>query len=341
MPQPRVYTNIFVIDVQNDFLPGGNLPVPEGNEVKEPLRRWLSSVTGATIITTCDYHEGSQDLNLKHMSFASKYPIENDEGEVHTAEPVISSMLHDQEGNIIAIKEHGDKDFFKVEQKANGNYRKTAEVDAGDVGIEQILWPDHCVQGTPGANLRGDIGLPVGFVKQVNAGHAQYDYKDTNQNTLIALFKGMNRGREQYGPLQYTNGELATTMIDGREVEVREIFAKQAQQLKSQGYSHVEFCVAGVATNFCVQNTIDQVRETLTPVYNEYGIELSVSHVHDASRGIAAIPDEAPVSMKNIAVKRAADGVTEKASTDIRANPFLRQISFQKELRESERGRAA
>jgi len=86
---------LIVIDVQNDFLAGGPLAVPRGDEVIEPINRLLKrfSICAATM----DWHPRD------HVSFAATHP--------------------------------GKKPFDRV------------LVD----GREQVLWPTHCVQGTPGA----------------------------------------------------------------------------------------------------------------------------------------------------------------------------------------------
>lgn len=49
---------LIVIDVQNDFLGGGNLPVPDGDRVIEPLNRYVAAFArrGLTVIATRDWH---------------------------------------------------------------------------------------------------------------------------------------------------------------------------------------------------------------------------------------------------------------------------------------------
>src|SRR6478672_2388580 len=85
---------LLVVDVQNDFCPGGNLAVPHGDEVV-PLINQLAA-RFAHVVLTQDWHPAA------HQSFASSHP--------------------------------GRKPY------------ETIDVAYG----QQILWPDHCVQGTPG-----------------------------------------------------------------------------------------------------------------------------------------------------------------------------------------------
>jgi nicotinamidase/pyrazinamidase len=92
---------LLIVDLQNDFCPGGALEVPEGDQIV-PLVNDLADQF-AHVIQTQDWHpEG-------HQSFASS---------------------------------HSGHDPYDV-----------IEVDYGD----QVLWPDHCVQGTEGAEFHPDL----------------------------------------------------------------------------------------------------------------------------------------------------------------------------------------
>jgi len=56
--QPRAGDALLIVDVQNDFLPGGNLPVPRGDEVVPVLNRYIHvfHVKGLPIYATRDWH---------------------------------------------------------------------------------------------------------------------------------------------------------------------------------------------------------------------------------------------------------------------------------------------
>ena len=88
---------LVMVDLQNDFLPGGALPVPHGDEVIPIANRLQHRFE--LVIATQDWHPPD------HGSFAVNH----------------------------AGKKPGDRIMLD--------------------GIEQILWPAHCVQGTPGAAL--------------------------------------------------------------------------------------------------------------------------------------------------------------------------------------------
>jgi nicotinamidase/pyrazinamidase len=92
---------LIVIDVQNDFCPGGALAVPKGDEVVRPINRLIQ--TFHHVVLTQDWHPKG------HSSFASS----------HTGAAPFSNI-------------------------------------AMPYG-EQTLWPDHCVQGTPGAEFHRDL----------------------------------------------------------------------------------------------------------------------------------------------------------------------------------------
>jgi nicotinamidase/pyrazinamidase len=88
---------LVIVDLQNDFLSGGALPVPHGDEVI-PLANELQSCF-ELVVATQDWHPAD------HGSFAANHPG----------------------------KKPGDRIMLN--------------------GIEQILWPVHCVQNTPGAQF--------------------------------------------------------------------------------------------------------------------------------------------------------------------------------------------
>ena len=94
---------LVVIDVQNDFCPGGALAVARGDEVVPIINR-LSAQFGSAVLTQ-DWHPPG------HRSFASSHP--------------------------------GQAAYASV------------EVDYG----AQTLWPDHCVQGSGGADFHAGLDV--------------------------------------------------------------------------------------------------------------------------------------------------------------------------------------
>ncbi len=56
--EPITGDALLIIDVQKDFLPGGALPVSNGDQVIEPLNRWIRHfhAAGLLIIATRDWH---------------------------------------------------------------------------------------------------------------------------------------------------------------------------------------------------------------------------------------------------------------------------------------------
>ena len=59
---------VIVVDIQNDFCPGGALPVPEGDQVIPVINRWIDQAerVGATIVLTRDWHPAN------HCSFETE-----------------------------------------------------------------------------------------------------------------------------------------------------------------------------------------------------------------------------------------------------------------------------
>jgi nicotinamidase/pyrazinamidase len=95
---------LLVVDVQNDFIPGGALAVKDGDQVITVINRIAPAF--AHVVLTQDWHTPG------HISFASSHP--------------------------------GKKPF------------ETVTLPYGT----QVLWPDHCVQNTPGAALHKDLNVP-------------------------------------------------------------------------------------------------------------------------------------------------------------------------------------
>ena len=56
---------LLIIDVQNDFCPGGSLPVPEGDQVVLILNQWIAEFTGL-IVASRDWHPPD------HISFRER-----------------------------------------------------------------------------------------------------------------------------------------------------------------------------------------------------------------------------------------------------------------------------
>lgn len=95
---------LLVIDVQNDFIPGGALAVARGEEVVPVANRLLGLKDFFALkVATQDWHPKD------HGSFASNHPG-----------------------------------------------RRPGESIVLD-GLPQVLWPDHCVQGSPGAAFHPDL----------------------------------------------------------------------------------------------------------------------------------------------------------------------------------------
>lgn len=149
---------LLVIDVQNDFLPGGALAVPRGDEVVAVINRIVRGFTN--VILTQDWH------TPRHISFASAHP---------------------------------GRQPFETTQLAYG---------------AQVLWPDHCVQGTRGADFADGLDVP----------HAQ-----------AIVRKGYHAHTDSYSAFVEADRKTPTGL---------------AGLLRERGITTVYCC--GLATDFCV-----------------------------------------------------------------------------------------
>jgi nicotinamidase-related amidase len=167
MAAPGRERALLIVDVQNDFCPGGRLAVESGDEVVTVINRILPGFS--RVIATQDWHPPD------HVSFASSHP----------------------------------------------GRRPLEVVDAG--GIEQVLWPDHCVRASIGAELHPRL--------------------ETAQIGLL-LRKGMNRGLDSYSAF-FENDHRTDTGLRHylKGMRVRELF------------------ICGLATDYCVRaSALDAAR---------------------------------------------------------------------------------
>jgi nicotinamidase/pyrazinamidase len=155
---PRAGDALIVVDMQYDFMPGGALPVAEGDAIVPLVNRLAAKF--ATVVLTQDWHPPG------HASFASSHA--------------------------------GVKPF------------ETISLPYGD----QVLWPDHCVQKSRGAELHHGLDI----------GHA-----------LLVLRKGANRAVDSYSAFVEADGVSKTGL---------------AGFLRERGVDRVFLC--GLATDYCV-----------------------------------------------------------------------------------------
>jgi nicotinamidase/pyrazinamidase len=148
---------LIVVDVQNDFCPGGALAVAGGDEIVAPINNRMADFDA--VILTQDWHPAG------HSSFASSHEV---------------------------------AEF------------STTEMPYGS----QVLWPDHCVQGSIGAAFHKDL--------------------DIDRADLI-LRKGYRPGIDSYSAF-FENDRRTATGLEG--------------YLKTRGVFDVTF--VGLATDYCV-----------------------------------------------------------------------------------------
>ncbi len=189
---------LLLVDIQNDFLPGGALAVPQGDEVVSVANRRMADYP--CVIATQDWHPAD------HQSFASQ----------HAGHKV---------GERITLE-----------------------------GLDQILWPDHCIQGTPGAEFAAKLNVPR--IDQV-------------------IRKGTDRSIDSYSGF-FDNGHRKATGL--------------GDYLKQQCIGAVD--VMGLATDYCVKFTaLDAVKlgfEVRLLVEGVRGFELDIG---DGKAAIAAMSD--------------------------------------------------
>ena len=149
---------LIVIDVQNDFCPGGALAVAEGDQIVRPINALMTEFDA--VILTQDWHPSD------HSSFAGNHP---------------------------------GKAPMELIEMAYGT---------------QVLWPDHCVIGSEGAEFHPDL--------------------DTSRADMI-LRKGFRPAIDSYSAF-FENDRQTPTGLEG--------------SLRSRGID--KLTLVGLATDFCV-----------------------------------------------------------------------------------------
>lgn len=159
---------LLIVDLQNDFCPGGTLAVPDGDEIVPTINKLINVFN--IVIQTQDWHPAD------HSSFASS---------------------------------HEGKDPYD-----------TITVDYG----EQVLWPDHCVQGSMGAEFHPDLN-PL--------------------KTQVIIRKGFRKAIDSYSTF-FENDQKTSTGLTG--------------YLKERGIT--DLYTVGLATDFCVKwSVLDGIDE--------------------------------------------------------------------------------
>ncbi|MFX1313842.1 MAG: bifunctional nicotinamidase/pyrazinamidase, partial [Promethearchaeota archaeon] len=138
-----------IVDMQNDFIPGGSLSVEEGDVIIDGINETAKyfKENKALIVLTQDWHPQN------HLSFASNHPGKNP----------------------------GD------------------EFMSSDGSIGPVLWPDHCVQGSQGAEFHKDLKVDLAdkvIQKGVNPNVDSYSgFQDNDKKSETGLRKYLNSSK--------------------------------------------------------------------------------------------------------------------------------------------------
>ncbi|MFX1573929.1 MAG: bifunctional nicotinamidase/pyrazinamidase [Promethearchaeota archaeon] len=137
---------LIIVDMQNDFIPGGSLAVEEGdliiNDINDTAEKFKKA--SAKIVFTQDWHPQN------HLSFASNHPEKNP----------------------------GD------------------EFMSEDGSIGPVLWPDHCVQESQGAEFHKNLKLNLAdkiIQKGMNPNVDSYSgFQDNDKKSETGLREYLN-----------------------------------------------------------------------------------------------------------------------------------------------------
>jgi len=165
---------LLLIDIQNGFCTGGNLPVPGGDKVVPVANDLMARGAYDHVVASQDWHPAN------HGSFASQHP---------------------------------GKQPFELGELS---------------GKPQMMWPDHCVQGTIDAEFHPDLNLDgIDYVQR----------------------KGQNVNVDSYSAFRDNDRAALTGLAD---------------HLAEEGITELDLC--GLATDYCVKFTALDAVEMLPGV---------------------------------------------------------------------------
>ena len=169
---------LVVIDVQNDFCPGGALAVADGDAVIDPIHRVAAKFDH--IVLTQDWHPAG------HASFASAHA--------------------------------GKRPFEQIELS---------------YGM-QTLWPDHCVQGSKGAEFHQALHLPraelilrKGFRPQIDSYSAFFENDRVTPTGLAGYLDERNLNRIFLAGLAY-DFCVGYSALDARRLGLSAVILRDA-----------------------------------------------------------------------------------------------------------------
>jgi nicotinamidase/pyrazinamidase len=133
---------LIVVDVQNDFCPGGSLAVPEGDQVVAPLNQLIEEFLeqGEPVFKTRDWHPAKTPHFTDYGGIWPVHCVRNTRGaEFH---PELIDDIHIR----IISKGLGDEDSY------SGFDRTDLALQLRRLGVEEVwvggLATDHCVKNT-------------------------------------------------------------------------------------------------------------------------------------------------------------------------------------------------
>ncbi|MFU8858910.1 MAG: bifunctional nicotinamidase/pyrazinamidase [Cyclonatronaceae bacterium] len=202
---------LLIVDIQNDFCPGGALAVPDGDRIIPVVNKLAEQFDH--VLMTQDWHPAG------HHSFASS---------------------------------HTDKELFETIEMSYGT---------------QVLWPEHCVQGSKGADFHPSL--------------------NSNRAELI-IRKGFRKQIDSYSGFFENDHETATGLTG---------------YLRDRGFK--ELYIAGLASDFCVKWTaldairegfsVTVVRDAVAGIDIDGSVETAWMEMRDAGAGVVHSHD-LPVS---------------------------------------------
>ncbi len=182
-------------------------------------------------------------------------------------------------------------------------------------GMIQTLWKPHCEQGKESSYFPKSMNLPEGFIKKIQGDLVSpvVSYYDKDTGNLFKLVrKGMNPNVDSYS-FGLENNRITKTQAET-------LFKSISEDFEKEGIQQVNVNIGGLATNFCVEASANDLPDFLFTPFKNKGMEANAFFIPEISRGIPiAGGKHVPFSLDGAPLRMEERGILPISVAEIKA----------------------